>query len=204
MNMSPIARASSALCLALFALGGCAQIQSSAGLTPEQGAQPTSKATAVGYNIGGFGPKRPDSGFGSNGNVIGGGSTGVFGTTDPITVDNAGPFPNNTPTVDNSLSDFSAADQALLEGTGLDLSNEAALASTITFPDGSNTPAFFDADIGPTVYFGTNSSTNAVRANITSRLAKAVPVPCAATLQRSASQPIESAKYRSGKNALRF
>ena len=156
MIKSSLAQVSSGLCLTLVVLSGCSQVLSSAGLTPESGPEPTSNATAVGFNT--FGPAQPNSGLNSNGNVISGGSTGVFGTTDAVTVDASGPFPNDTISVDTSLSDFSAADQQLLEGTGLDLSNEATLASAITFTDDQGTPAFFDADIGTTVYFDTNSS----------------------------------------------
>ncbi len=156
MIKSSLSQGSCGLCLALLVLSGCSQILSSAGLTPETGPEPTSNATAVGFNT--FGPAQPDSGFSSSGNVIGGGSTGVFGTTDPVTVDESGPFPNDTISVDTSLSDFSVADQQLLEGTGLDLSNEAALSSAITFTGDDGTPAFFDADIGATAYFDTNSS----------------------------------------------
>lgn len=156
MLNSLFARASCALCISLFALGGCAKILSSTGLTPETGPEPSTNATALDFNT--FGPAKPDSGFSSDGNVIGGGSTGVFGTTDPITVDGSGPFPNDTISVDSSLSDFSTADQQLLAGTGLDLSNEATISSAISFPDDEGTPTFFDADIGTTVYFDTNSS----------------------------------------------
>jgi len=148
MLTSSVTRASGALFITMLMLGACSRF------TGESGPQPSSNATSVAYDT--FGPARPDSGFGSRGNVIVGGSTGVFGTTDPITVDDSGPFPADTTSFDSGLSDFSAADQQLL--TGIDIPAETALSSAITFPGDSGSPAFFDADIGTTVYFATNSS----------------------------------------------
>ncbi len=134
-----------------FALGGCAQFAT------ETGPEPTSNATSVQY--GDFGPNQPGtSGFGASGRVVGEGGSGVFGTTDPISVDDSGPFPNNTVSFDPALADLSSDDQALLAGTGINLSEEARLASTLTFPNDDGSAAFFDADIGTTVFFDTNSS----------------------------------------------
>lgn len=142
-------RTSGGIFLSILILGGCSRFAA------ETGPQPASNATAVEY--GAFGPSRPaDSGFSAVGNVIAGGSTGVFGTTDPITVDDSGPFPADTTSFDSSLSDFSAEDQQLL--TGVDIGAETALSSALSFPGDDGSPAFFDADIGTTVYFATNSS----------------------------------------------
>ena len=149
MLSSSVTRVSGALCVAMLMLGACSRF------AKETGAQPTSNATSVEYSP--FGPSRPNSGFSERGNVIIGGSTGVFGTTDPITVDDSGPFPADTPSFDTSLSDFSADDQRLL--SGIDIPSETALSSAITFPADSGSPAFFDADIGTTVFFATDSST---------------------------------------------
>lgn len=166
MTTSFAPRLLSAFVLLGLTLGGCAQ------LAKDLGPEPTSNATSVQY--GGFGPNRPaDSGFQSSGRVVNGGSTGVFGTTDPITVDDAGPFPNNAINYDPTLADLSTDDQALLAGTGINLTDEAALASTLTFPGDDGSPAFFDADIGTTVYFDTNSSnlSDASRATLRSQAA---------------------------------
>jgi len=143
-------RAISTCCLAAVVLSACSR------LTSERGVQPSTTASSVSY--GSFGPRQPNSGFGSNGNVIAGGNTGVFGTTDPITVDESGPFPNDNTSFDASLSDFSADDQALLAGTGIDLNADLAAVSALTFPGDDGSTAFFDADIGTTVYFDLNSS----------------------------------------------
>lgn len=145
-----IFRAISTFCLAAILLSACSR------LTSEQVSQPSTTASSVAYDS--FGPRQPTSGFSSNGSVIASGSTGVFGTTDPITVDDSGPFPNNSPSFDASLSDFSADDQALLAGTGIDLSADRAAASAITFPGDDGSTTFFDADIGTTVFFDLNSS----------------------------------------------
>lgn len=151
MNISFSQPALSALMVLAFALGGCARF------APETGPESSSNATAVEY--GQFGPTQPvGSGFGANGSVVNSGNTGVFGTTDPISVDDSGPFPNNAVSFDNTLSDLSADDQALLAGTGIDLAAETALASALTFPGDDGSLAFFDADIGTTVFFDTNSS----------------------------------------------
>ena len=144
----PVARALCTLCVASIILGGCSR------LTAPQGAQPSTNASSVEYSA--FGPNRPSSGFSSNGSVIVDGSTGVFGTTDPISVDDSGPFPNNNTSFDTSLSDLSSDDQALL--AGIDLSADRAASSALTFPGDDGSTAFFDADIGTTVYFDVNSS----------------------------------------------
>ena len=99
------------------------------------------------------------AGFGTTGSVISQDNTGVFGTTDPISVTDAGPFDAGTGVFDAGLADLSREDEALLAGTGLDFAADAALASALTFPGDNGSPAFFDADIGTTVYFDTNSST---------------------------------------------
>jgi len=151
MEISLAYRAFLASGIAVIFLSGCAQF---AGTT---GPQPTSNATSIEQGV--FGPARPQqSGFSSSGNVVVGGSTGVFGTTDAITVDNSGPFPDNTSNFDPSLSDLSAEDQALLAGSAIDFAAETALASALTFPGDDGSAAFFDADIGTTVYFDTNSA----------------------------------------------
>ncbi len=142
-------RVSGGLCIALLALSGCSRFAA------ENGPLPSSNATSVEY--GAFGPSRPSSsGFGAGGAVISGGSTGVFGTTDQITVDDSGPFPSDTTTFNSDLADFSSDDQRLLQG--IDIGTESALVSAISFPGDDGSPAFFDADIGPEVYFATNSS----------------------------------------------
>ena len=151
-------RASSAFCAIALVLSGCTQI------TGDQGPQPTTSGTSTTY--GNFGPRQPNSGFGSAGSVIAENNSGVFGTTDAISVDDSGPFPAGG-AFDPSLSDFSAEDQALL--AGIDLNAEAALSSTLTFPGDDGSTAFFDADIGPTVYFDTNSSSLSDEARATLR-----------------------------------
>jgi len=152
MNISSSSRVVGAFVALTFALGGCARFAT------ETGPEPTSNATSVQY--GQFGPNQPaDSGFSSNGSVVTGSSASVFGTTDPISVDSSGPFPNNTVTFDPALADLSSDDQALLAGTGIDIAAETALASGLTFPGDDGSTAFFDADIGTTVFFDTNSST---------------------------------------------
>lgn len=167
MNISSSHRALSAFLMLTFALGGCASFET------ETGPEPSSNATAVEY--GQFGPNQPaGSGFSTDGSVVGGGgSTGVFGTTDPIAVDNSGPFPNNSTTFDPTLADLSTDDQAFLAGTGIDLAAETALTAAITFPGDDGTTAFFDADIGTTVFFDTNSSelSDAARATLRSQAA---------------------------------
>ena len=162
MEISPAYRALVASGIAAIFLSGCAQFAGS------PGPQPTSNATSIEQGV--FGPARPQqSGFSSSGNVVVDGNTGVFGTTDAISVDNSGPFPDNTPNFDPSLSDLSADDQALLAGTGIDFAAESALASTLTFPGDDGSAAFFDADIGTTIYFATNSSTLSDEARATLR-----------------------------------
>ena len=151
MIISSSHRASSAFVMLVFALGGCAKFD------VETGPEPSSNATAVEY--GQFGPNQPvGSGFGTDGSVVSGGNSGVFGTSDPISVDDSGPFPDNAVTFDTTLADLTADDQALLAGTGIDLGAERALASSLTFPGDDGSDAFFDADIGTTVFFDTNSS----------------------------------------------
>lgn len=162
MEISPASRAFFASGIAALFLSGCAQFAGTAG------PQPTSNATSIEQGV--FGPARPQqSGFSSSGNVVVGGSTGVFGTTDAITVDSSGPFPDNTTNFDPSLSDFSADDQALLAGSGIDFPAERSLASTLTFPGDDGSAAFFDADIGTTINFATNSSTLSDEARATLR-----------------------------------
>ena len=147
MLNSSVFRATSALCALAFVLSGCTQISG------DQGPQPTTAATSTSYTD--FGPRQPSSGFQTTGNVIAESTSGIFGTTDAISVDDSGPFPAGG-ALDPSLSDFSAEDQSLL--AGIDLNAEAALASSLTFPGDDGSTAFFDADIGPVVYFATNSS----------------------------------------------
>ncbi len=162
MNISSSSRVISAFIALTFTLGGCARF------ADETGPEPTSNATSVQY--GQFGPNQPtDAGFGSNGNVVSGGNTGVFGTTDPISVDDSGPFPNNSVSFDPTLADLSSSDQALLAGTGIDIGADAALTSAITFPGDDGSTAFFDADIGTTVFFETNSSSLSDEARATLR-----------------------------------
>ena len=162
MIISSFPRVSSGFFLLALTLGGCAQFAT------ETGPQPTSNATSVEY--GQFGPNRPaNSGFASNGSVVSGGSSGVFGTTDAITVDSSGPFPDNAVSYDPALADLSTDDQALLAGTGIDIGAESALASALTFPGDDGSTAFFDADIGTTVFFDTNSSSLSDEARATLR-----------------------------------
>lgn len=152
LKLSPL-RSFGTAALFAVALSGCTSLSGQ----QVQGPGPTITSSGVGYDT--FGPRQPNSGFSSSGSVISdAGGTGVFGTTDQITVDDSGPFPNNDLSLDGSLSDLSADDQALLAGTGIDFAAEAAAASSLSFPGDDGTPAFFDADIGNTIFFGTNSS----------------------------------------------
>lgn len=164
MISSSAIRAVCAVGSIVFALNACTRV------TDETGAEPVTSGSSVSY--GNFGPKQPGSGFSGGGTVIAG-NTGVFGTTDQITVDDSGPFPDNSGSFDSSLSDLSADDQALLAGTGIDLEAEAALAATLSFSGDDGSTAFFDADIGNTVYFETNSSqlTDAARETLRSQAA---------------------------------
>ncbi len=138
---------------------GCSQVSSVSDLIRQNVVETVANPTSVDVDTS-FGPARPSGGFfegRTNADAVKE-SKGVFGTTEQITIDDSGPFADNRLSVDTSLSDLSLEDQTVLEATGLDLANETALASGITFAADNGTTEFFDSDIGGTVYFGTDSS----------------------------------------------
>ncbi|MCL4164958.1 UNVERIFIED_CONTAM: hypothetical protein GTU68_027339 [Idotea baltica] len=151
MRTPAISRVCTIGALVTLTLAGCANTQ--------QAAAPDLNTSASSVEFASYGPRKPDSsGFSAGGSAVISGNSGVFGTTDPITVDNSGPFPDNSLTGDTSLGDLSGADQALLAGSGLDLNAENALLAGITLPGDDGSQSYFDADIGTTAYFDTNSS----------------------------------------------
>ncbi len=150
MQRPLVSRSIALAAMASIAVSGCTR------LGAPTGPQPQTTASTVDYVP--FGPARPQSGFQSSGSVISQDNSGVFGTADTISVTDSGPFPADGGGFDASLADLSLDDRALLAGTGLDLESEAALASSLTFPGDTGSPAFFDASIGTTVNFATDSS----------------------------------------------
>ena len=145
----PIATLSRALVLVPLALGACATQQYPYPL-------PQTSAQSVTYQPYGpaVAPGGAVSGYASDGSIVFQPDPGPFGTSDPISVTDGGPFPDNDLALDSSLDDLSAEDRALIDGTDIGAERLAMQSLDVPASDG----AMAEAGIGTVVYFDTDSS----------------------------------------------